>query len=104
MAKVEVLLNDDGSTKIHPATKEPWLHYTLDDGESVIQTSPFVTEKVTLSDGTSYDLSPRIVVPKNEHLAELVAAHDRLHEANKPPPDDVDASRQADLDAAATPV
>lgn len=109
MATVEVLKNEDGSIKIHPVTKEPMLHYTLEDGENVFQTSPLVEETITTADGTVYDLAPRIVIHKAEHLDELIARHDGLHHAafnaqlaeDKRKQDEVDAALAASLEAAA---
>lgn len=78
-AKVSVVTDGGGNVVLHEVSGEPLLHYELGEGESAIQTSDKTKGKVTLADGTSYDLTPRIVVHANEHLDELVALHDEQY-------------------------
>lgn len=81
MAKITIPLNEDGSVRLHPDTGQPWPDIELEEDEHCLWTSKHVTGKVTVSDGTEYNLSPEFVPHKIGHSAELEEIHNRMHHA-----------------------
>jgi hypothetical protein len=67
--------NPDGS---------PHYQYIAEDGETLVLTGPIVA-KLTMSDGTVYDVTDNVVAVADEHHDELVHAIGDHYEANGHP-------------------
>ena len=77
--KVEIHTNEDGSPKPHPETgRVPWLNYIVEGDEVAVMTAEKVTGRVTVADGTVYDLAPHYVGVRPEHVEEVVSKHNTL--------------------------